>query len=259
MDFPAVDRVIYQKNPLAEVVCQIRFPRVLAIDERIPAEFQAHLGQDFPFVETREVAQFGLRLGEGVPPSFRTHYDFSTEDRDFTITLTSEFLSVRTTVYSRWEIFRVRLEQALEALTASYSISIFQRIGLRYIDIISRSKLGLDDVRWCDLIKGAALGLLAEDTIPIADVVELSAATALTLDDGGKVVIRTGLGRTDGTGEELAFVVDSDFFEDIPVKGADDAIRICNRFNKSSGRAFRWLIHDRLHDALGPKIPDPIT
>jgi hypothetical protein len=41
MEFPEAERVIYSRNPLAEVACQLRFPRILALDERIPADFQA--------------------------------------------------------------------------------------------------------------------------------------------------------------------------------------------------------------------------
>ena len=37
MKFPDVERVIYQKNPLVEVVCQCVFSRIFAIDERVPA------------------------------------------------------------------------------------------------------------------------------------------------------------------------------------------------------------------------------
>jgi len=50
MKFPEVERVIYQKNPLVEVVCQCMFPRILAIDEGIPATFQQKLGCDEFFV-----------------------------------------------------------------------------------------------------------------------------------------------------------------------------------------------------------------
>src|SRR5437868_11791362 len=47
MDFPAVERIVFENNPLTEVICQLRFPRVLVIDERLPAEFQEQLGAEY--------------------------------------------------------------------------------------------------------------------------------------------------------------------------------------------------------------------
>lgn len=40
MLFPPTQRVIYHKNPLVEVVCQLRFPTILKIDAEIPVAFQ---------------------------------------------------------------------------------------------------------------------------------------------------------------------------------------------------------------------------
>lgn len=255
MEFPDVDRVIYRENPLAEVVCQIRYPRILAIDERLPAEFQEKIGESYPFVETQEVTQFSLGVGDQPSPSSRTHYVFRTEDELANITLSSEFVSIRTEKYERWEFFKKHIETALEALYVSYSVGPLSRIGLRYIDLISRNKLGLHECRWSDLVRPSALGLLAESDVPINSVEELRSATVIELDDGGKVTMRTGMAETILTGDEQLFLFDCDFFETRRIKGVDDAIEVCDKFNRKAGKAFRWLINDRLHNALGPTNP----
>ena len=41
-------RCIYDKNPLAEVICQLRFPEILSIQTDIPAKFQDAIRKDFP-------------------------------------------------------------------------------------------------------------------------------------------------------------------------------------------------------------------
>src|SRR4051794_3088983 len=48
MPFPAVDRVIYERNPLVEVICQVRFPAILRIDVEPPAAFQEAIRGAFP-------------------------------------------------------------------------------------------------------------------------------------------------------------------------------------------------------------------
>lgn len=255
MEFPDVDRVIYRENPLAEVVCQIRFPRILAIDERLPAEFQERIGENYPFVETQEVTQFSLGVGEQASPALRTHYVFRTEDEAASITLCSEYVSIRTERYERWERFKCHIEAALEALHSSYSVGPLTRIGLRYIDLISRDKLGLQDEKWSDLVRSAALGLLAEPDVPIESVEELRSATVIQLDGGGKVAVRTGLAEVAGATDEQLFLFDCDFFETNRTKGVNHALEICDEFNRKAGKAFRWVIRDRLHDALGPTSP----
>jgi uncharacterized protein (TIGR04255 family) len=250
MKFPETERVIYEKNPLAEVVCQLRFPRILAIDDRIPADFQTALGAEYPFVETREVVQFNFGESNQVK---RTHYDFSTDGRTYTISLSSDALVITTSKYERWEIFIAHIEHATKCLSSVYSVPIFTRIGLRYIDVISRELLGLREERWSNLIRPSALGLLYEDAVPIEDVIELSAAHIFKLNECDKVMLRTGLGRTEGTGDEIVFVVDGDFFRDEPVKSLSDTLAILAEFNKAAGSAFRWIIDRRLHDALVPR------
>ena len=250
MKIPETERVIYDNNPLAEVVCQIRFPRILAVDDRIPAEFQYVLGGDYPFVDTRDVVHFNFGETNQVR---RTNYDFLTADKRYKVSLSSDALSISTNDYERWEKFVVHVQHAIECLSKVYSVPVFTRVGLRYIDVISRHKLGIKDERWSELIRSSALGLLHEDAVSIDDVIESSAAYVFKIGEKDKLMLSTGLGKSSKTGEEIIFVVDGDFFRDEPVKGFSETLTILERFNKSAGSAFRWIILERLHQALGPK------
>ena len=42
------ERYLYRKRQLVEVICQLRFPTILSISAREPAEFQEGIRQDFP-------------------------------------------------------------------------------------------------------------------------------------------------------------------------------------------------------------------
>jgi len=252
MDFPNTDRVVYAQNPLAEVVCEFRFPRILSLDENLPAEFQNAVSSEYPFVEIKKVMQFSP--GENSAPNIGTHYQFLNEDRSVTITVCSEYISISTTAYARWEIFLEHIKAGLNALRKAYPVSRFTRIGLRYIDVISRSKLNLNDVPWSELIKHSALGILAEPEIPLADTEAIMSMTTLKI-DGGRVTLRYGLTNPEQTENELKFVVDSDFFCDDAIKEDANALDILNRFNGAAGRTFRWFILPTLHDALQPKTP----
>ena len=52
--FSQDERCIYQKNQLMEVVCQLRFPTILSIGTKEPAEFQDEIRDVFPRYEVRQ-------------------------------------------------------------------------------------------------------------------------------------------------------------------------------------------------------------
>ncbi|MBY0612134.1 MAG: TIGR04255 family protein [Beijerinckiaceae bacterium] len=255
MQFPKYDRVIYSTNPLVEVIFQVKFPRIFKIDEQIPVEFQKQMGRNYPFVETRDVVPLIIPSATENNITRRLVYDFETEQKDYKITIASEFLSVSTKKYVRWEDFLPHIVAGLAALKNVYSPPFFTRVGLRYVDVISRTRLGIHDCKWSELIRISALGLLADPDVPTEDVNELSAGTLLSLGDDRHVAIRSGLGQTEETGFEAVFIIDSDFYCELPLKDTNHVISLCSDFNKSAGRAFRWFLNEKLHQALGPKKP----
>ncbi|MCX6020148.1 MAG: TIGR04255 family protein, partial [Chloroflexi bacterium] len=48
MLFPDSERVIYGRNPLVEVICQIRFPTILRISEGNLSDFQDKIRIEYP-------------------------------------------------------------------------------------------------------------------------------------------------------------------------------------------------------------------
>ena len=46
--FSTDDRMILRKNQVAEVICQLRFPEILMIEAKIPADFQEAIREEYP-------------------------------------------------------------------------------------------------------------------------------------------------------------------------------------------------------------------
>ena len=42
MSFDKDKRVKFRRSPLDEVICQLRFPTILKIDQNLPVDFQYH-------------------------------------------------------------------------------------------------------------------------------------------------------------------------------------------------------------------------
>src|SRR2546430_17531048 len=62
MLFPESERVVYDKNPLASVICQLRFPPILKIDAELPSTFQDRIRAEYPLLKQRELSEAGFNL-----------------------------------------------------------------------------------------------------------------------------------------------------------------------------------------------------
>lgn len=252
--FPASKRIFYEKAPLVEVICQLRFPPILRIESEIPSAFQEQIRQTFPLFERTvspaagQIPEEILRL---VAPQMGASFRFTTEDGSSAAVLNPQFISLTTTKYREWHHFRNQLEGPLSALVEIYKPSFFSRIGLRYRDAIDRSKIGLAEEPWSALLRSEVLGELAIPEFE-SNLEEAKRIIRVRLTDGpGSVLLQHGLGLVEGSNQP-AYVIDFDFFTEEKT-GVQDAGPILNNFNNLAGRAFRWSISPKLHAALGPR------
>jgi len=265
--FPDAPRVIYDKNPLEEVVCQIRFPSILDIETKVPSDFQNHIRGQYPEYGTRVTGQGGLPAE--VPAEIRNlfqglqiapgvdrhlHHDFKSDD-GWTITLAREFLAVSTTHYVRWEEFRERTRAAYQVLVETYKPPYTTRLGLRYKNVIRRSELGLLDVPWKDLLTPQIAGELAASELPDDKVEELQRRLKADLDDGLRLTLLHGLARPkNAPAAERVYLIDADLHTEERLD-ATDTERIWDYLDRANGhvrRIFHWAIGERLDKALGP-------
>jgi len=260
MPFPEVRRVIYGKNPLNKVVCQLRFPTILKIDAEIPVQFQERMRQDFPhFSETTRWKTIPQEIAAQVPPEVLTqalqttslkNYEFVSVDGNWIVNLTRTFVAISTKEYDRWEDFKTRLQLPIEALVDAYAPTFLTRIGLRYIDVIRRSSLGLDGVDWSELLEPHVTGILG-----LADfnreVEGFESTYTIRLADGSSVV-RMVMKLAEEENEQC-FVIDSDFFssQKTPI---DAAMTLLDFLNVRGSRLIQWVVSERLHEAMEPQV-----
>lgn len=253
--FPPSPRVVYSRVPLVQVICQLRFPSLLSIESKPPVEFQEQVRSHFPLLEKvasplpvdlpPELVQ--MIRAQGSPIS----YQFLTEDRASTVTLTPESVALSTSKYTQWECFRDQLRVPLAALNGIYQPSFFLRIGLRYQNAIDRTRLGLQDTPWSKLLRQEILGELALPQFEVNLEQLANRAFRVRIPDGsGSMLMRHGLGNLQGS-PEICYMIDADFFTEQRTEVAN-ATRTLDHFNTMAGRAFRWCITETLRDALGP-------
>ena len=253
--FPDSPRVVYRKNPLELVICQLRFPAILRIGSEPPAAFQEAIRAEYPLF--REVAS--INVPSDVPPEVATlvrnlgagapgTYDFLSADEQWSVGLTRDFVALTSRSYTRWEEFRARLKSVIDVVVDEYSPPFFTRVGLRYQDAICPISMELGERDWRKLISPYILGELSVEAV--ANAAAEATRTLVMRVPGGTVRIRHGLGERRDTNESC-YIIDADFFTDERT-GVNEAIQTLAVFNRNAGRFYRWCITDKLHDALGP-------
>lgn len=269
MLFPDAKRVIYNKNVLEQVICQLRFPTILKIDTEVPSEFQEHIRHKFPvYQESNEGEDFQLPDGmsqliprefmESFPIRGNLRYQFLSGDRSWTVSLTRDFVALSTGQYTCWEEFRENMLLVAQALIDVYAPAFITRIGLRYQNVIDRKKLNLTESSWKDVIAQYVLGLLGEEDV--ADSIgEHRNATSFALSsqhdfvrlDHGLITIK------DSHPQTHLYLLDNDLYSDKETKAnAEHLAEKLDNFNAANRRLFNWCITDKLRTAMEPTDPD---
>lgn len=263
MPFPESARVIYQKNPIDRVICQIRFPPILKIDTEEPSLFQESIRECVPEyqVKIEHTPGFSIQptvgMSNDVAQTFinatatKNHEFFNSETGDV-INLTRTFLAFTVSKYERWESYLSKLLPAISSFEQIYKPAFYSRIGLRYVDVINRKALGLESKPWRELIKPEVTGIIGSDLE--SSVISFQNVSELALkDDSGMLRIASShvLHNTSGA---KCILIDSDFYslKRTPITGLNECLE---RMHSKSGRFLRWAISNDLHQALGPVEP----
>jgi uncharacterized protein (TIGR04255 family) len=253
--FPEAPRTLYTRNPLEQVICQVRFPTILKIEAHPPAEFQELIRDLLPVV-ARTTNAMAMQVPQellkamGVPAS-GSGYSFSSEDETVTANLTADSLTVSTDDYVRWEQFWGACERCFEGLVDTYKPNFYIRLGLRYRNVINRAQLGLKNSPWSTLLNVQVLGELA---IPDWEAMATECRRIIrckSADGGDAVHFQHGILSSEDD-DEQNYLIDFDFYRDGRIE-VDEAPGVFARFNRRSGRSFRWAIADDLHAALEPR------
>ncbi len=178
-------------------------------------------------------------------------HEFFDIDKQRRLVLSGDFISLSTLSYASWEEFYSLLDFVINSILEVYSPPYFTRIGLRYQNLIVKSDLDLEAVRWDELIKSSILGPLSTSDIPEKDILGSQVTLGCSLEvHNAKLNIRASLAQR-STDEKLGFLIDTDCFTDQNQELA--FIRgILHDFNNESRNFFNWAIKPRLRDALHP-------
>lgn len=258
--FSHEERCVYRSHQLADVICQLRFPEILSIGTTVPDKFQEAIRAEFPqYSKRQELAPPKLT---GTPGNLVTqkqeptiNHQFTSADGVWRVNMTSKFISLACTKYTCWEDFARKLDKPLASFIQIYKPAYFERVGLRYINFISRGDLGLPTTPFRELIEGCWLGPMAEEDVQETGCGRCSIDVEMAIRGGCRAKIHAGPGKVQRNGKmdpEVKFIFDQYLFMpgQVPVNLSAGALQT---LHAQAWSIFRGAITEKLHDALEPK------
>ena len=251
----------YPNAPLHEVICQLRFPTMLTINNAEPADFQEAIRAEFPQYARRQDTAAPKITGLGGPsPKVEqqppvTNYNFLSADGKWKLNLTKDFIALSTLRYSGWPEFARMLDKPLASFIRIYKPAYFQRVGLRYVNLVSRRKLGLEDTPWTELIAPAYTGPLQEPDVAEDSVLNCGCDLLVKLDSSCQAKVHAGPGRIKTNvpntpqDPEVKFIFDMD----LSMNGQTPctlAAAALETLHGHSTRLFEGAVTDRLRNAM---------
>ena len=257
--FSTEPRVTYRKNQLGEVICQLRFPEILAIAAKPPVDFQEAIRADYPRY-TSHMESPAPRL-TGVPGNMTLqnqpaaiNHQFVSADGVWRVNLTSKFICLACARYTGWEEFAAKLDMPLAAFIQIYKPAYFERIGLRYVNFFSRKALGLEGRPYRELFAEKYLGVMADEQVVEPTVGRSGVDAEFAIRGGCRVKLHAGPGqvhrggKTDG---EVKFIFDQDLY--MPGSIAPNlSAPALQTLHAQAWSIFRDAITDELHEAMEP-------
>lgn len=257
--FSSEERCVYGNNQLVEVLCQLRFPEILTIGANLPVDFQEAIRDIFPQFSSRK-EQPAPKI-TGIPGNLSlengpatVNYQFTTADGRWRVNLTSKFISLACTRYSHWEEFAGMLDKPLAEFIRIYKPAYFERIGLRYVNAISRKSLELEGVPFRELFHPRYLGILCDEELAEQSAARATVDGDIAIRGGCRARLHAGPGvvkRGNSPDQEVKFIFDQDLYlpGKVPVNLSAGALQT---LHTQAFQIFRAAITDRLHQAMEP-------
>lgn len=233
--------------PLVRVIAQVRFPEVLAVEQRdFVAPFQEGLRTRYPVLRQEQTQSLIVSPSGVAQARPQIAWRFSQVDGRWRVSLTPQFLALETTMYSSRGDFLARLRTVLDVLDRVVEPKLLDRLGIRYIDRITGEAVDHID----RLVRPEVRGIAG--TVAATHAVHAVSETMFELSDA-RVLARWGrlpAGSTVDPGaieaaHEKSWILDLDMFSAAPVPfGVERAVADAQRFAERIYTIFRWAVTD---------------
>lgn len=249
---PDQPRRFYETNSLKLVVCQLRFPVMHRFEEPgALARFQTVLGERYPrSAPEQQVTVAGGPAVLNPAASSVQYWRFQGVDDGWSVAIARDFVSLETTAYEKYEEFRDRFAEVLDA-TLALGVTLRERLGLRYVDEI-RHPEAKKPGDWREFINDKLLGMVGGGEL--GDDVTQALQEIRLREEDGTLVIRHGYLGAEVAGGEPFYLLDLDYYDERAL--SLDGARILSQldeYHHAMHNVWETAITDPLRDHLGVK------
>lgn len=228
----------HPSNQLDKVICQIRFPALLEIDNKI-SDFQNHIKKEYPNYSK----SVGIQTSFIEIPDTYDHV-FTSSNKQWSISVSISAMSLTTSSYVNWDDFKIRYLNVINALTDVFDIDSVGRIGLRYINAIRPSSMKVSNLS----------EIISEPYINMIDCKLGSILGFNTIIDCGlknNIQARIALGLIQFSDDsEQGFLIDNDVFSTKKIC-VNDIMGTLDTFNSESVKLFCEITTKKMQKEVG--------
>lgn len=237
---------VYNRNPLENVVFQLRFHPILKIEDKIP-DFQECIRDEYPIYQIKKQKTLMFDpVGNIEGERQENRFQFLKEDKNSLITIGTVSLSIDELNHKSSKDLLKNAELALNSLVKVYSPIKTVRLGLRYINSIDKDVISKDinkALDWDDLISEPFINIPKK----IVDLTNTRFYNEITSDlKKGSLTLRNGL-LLDPNSKKLMFKIDIDrYFEySYPI---EETIKLLKTFSDDIYDLFSNSIKNSMED-----------
>jgi len=128
------------KSPLIFVLAQVRFAPVLSMEEKIPDIQDSLRKNGFPRLSIREIETTAHDASGNIKVESRKQWEFIDKEKRASVLIDTSFIVFQVTQYKVFEDFLSAFKRILELFAYHAEPSLTERVGLRYIDLITPSE-----------------------------------------------------------------------------------------------------------------------
>ena len=256
LNFPDKPEIQLEHPPIAEVICQVKFPAILRIAKSDPVEFQERVRDRFPNYDIDQ----GIIINapapgiEGLNPVLQSRvHRFNSEQPTISITLAPDFYAVSTRDYRHWEAFFAAVGFVHKAVFEVYRPSHISRIGLRYINRLTTVNTNCETIEDIyDMLQPELTAQLRSGALSSPE--EFATRTAVS-DGSIRFTLSTAVMHEPAAPlkvKEPVYVLDFDCYEEGKLQYGDLDTRLVH-FHGVIYSAFRWCVRDEALVRFGSK------
>lgn len=260
IDDLVVDRPRLANAPLRAVISQVRFPRLLSLDDNDLSPLQRVLAPRYPLLSQERAFQMNVASSPS-PSAFFTPtgseqriYRFSDTEESWTVTIGPETISLETNAYDGMHDFLLRWVDVIESAVNALSLSAQLRLGLRYINEVTAPGRTAEQLQgW---LRDELFTLVGAHGPQTAEPLHTFSQVLFRQPDGSLCNLRHGLAPNPEEESETVFLLDLDCYSEQSCKfDLEGQVRRLVEFNQAAFEIFDWAFPESTKDAFGPKLP----